>query len=87
MQGWHQARRRQVQHKLDEAYDDKLSGRITQEYFSEPFSKWREELAVTADKNGGADACISRNILRFMQTLEKLAEERLGGVSEELIAA
>ena len=46
----HQERQRQVQKTIDQAYDDKLSGRINEEYWVERFNRWQEELAaVRAD--------------------------------------
>ena len=42
----HQEHQRQVQKTIDKAYDDKLSGRITEEYWVERFNRWQEELAA-----------------------------------------
>ena len=42
----HQERQRQVQKTIDKAYDDKLSGRITEEYWVERFNRWQEDLAT-----------------------------------------
>jgi hypothetical protein len=42
----HQERQRQIQTKIDQAYDDKLAGRITEDYWTERFNGWQEELAT-----------------------------------------
>jgi hypothetical protein len=41
----HQERQRRVQQTIDKAYDDKLAGRISEEYWTERFNRWQEELA------------------------------------------
>jgi DNA invertase Pin-like site-specific DNA recombinase len=42
----HQERQRQVQKRIDQAYDDKLEGRITEDYWTDRFNAWQEELAI-----------------------------------------
>jgi hypothetical protein len=44
----HQERQRQVQAKIDAAYDDKISGRITEEYWLRRHNEWQLELAEAA---------------------------------------
>jgi hypothetical protein len=42
----HQMQQREVQRKIDAAYDDKIAGRISEEYWLRRFNEWQEELAT-----------------------------------------
>jgi len=42
----HQDHQQRVQKKIDQAYDDKLAERITEEYWVERCNRWQEELAI-----------------------------------------